>query len=90
MSNPNPNPKYENVHAPMWAPHVLGSFETRSVDADGLPEEKRIHAVCTVCGAEFNRTCSSGLYRMWINKFASVHIHRGPFDAVPTPEGQQR
>lgn len=72
---PKYTPKHANVYSPVWAPHITGSFESRSVDEDGLPEEKKVEALCSVCGATFQRTCSSGLMRQWINTFASAHVH---------------
>jgi hypothetical protein len=66
---------YENTYSPKWAPHVVGSFETRAIDESGLPEEKKVEARCSVCGGTFQRTCTSGLMRQWINTFASAHVH---------------
>lgn len=81
-------PKYPNAYSPPWAPHVQGSFETRAIDPEtGLPNEARVEAHCCTCSADWQRTCSSGLMRQHINRFAGVHLHRDdPFTpASPLP-----
>jgi hypothetical protein len=67
-------PKYPTVYVVPWAAHVSGSFEPRTIDDTGLPEEASVEAVCTVCGATFQRKCSSGLMREHIKRFALVHM----------------
>ncbi len=75
---------YSEHFDPDWAPHVEGSHEPQRRDPEtGLPEEQKVHARCTTCGAEFRRTCSSGAVRGHISTFARVHLHRDPFAPVP-------
>jgi hypothetical protein len=71
--------------SPPWAAHVEGRHSPRTLDADGLPEEQRVEATCTVCRATFRRACSSGMVRHWIEVFAKVHLHRSPLAPIPRP-----
>jgi hypothetical protein len=71
--------KYPHVWGPAWAPHVQGSWEDRTLDEDGLPQEAHVEAACSECGATYQRTCTSGLMRDHIARFALVHVHRDSF-----------
>lgn len=72
--------------SPPWAPHVKGSYTDRTFDEDGLPEEQKVRATCTVCGTVFQRTCASGQVRTHITTFARLHVHRDPLND-PMPRG---
>lgn len=66
-------------YSPKWAPHVVATIDEPEVDmATGLREEQKIDARCGTCGAIFHRTCSSGLVREHVNRFATLHVHRDP------------
>jgi hypothetical protein len=74
--------------APPWAPHVQGWYYERPLDTEtGMYEEAKVGATCTVCNATFQRTCSSGLMRQWIARFAMAgHLHRDTMDPIPSRE----
>lgn len=59
--------------SPASVPHVKGRWTQRVIDTDGLPEEQMIEATCTGCGAVFKRTCTSGLVKSHVLRFAHVH-----------------
>lgn len=73
---------------PPAAPHVLGRFNRRTFDDDGMPEEQLVEAKCEHpgCGATFKRRCSSGLVQEHIARFATVHLHRDIFHVKPRKE----
>lgn len=66
---------------PPFAPHVLGEYERRRFDEDGLPEPQLVVAVCEKCGARWQTQCSTGQVRTHISRFATIHLHRDPLGA---------
>ena len=66
-----------------WSPenchHVVGTYEDRAYDEDGLPEIQDVHVVCRVCAAEWKTGCTSGNPNRLIARFAARHLHRDPF-----------
>jgi hypothetical protein len=64
-------------YSPASAPHVRGRFTAETFDEDGVREEQRVEARCGICETPFRRTCSSGLVREHIDRFAKVHTHDG-------------
>jgi len=73
---------------PPAAPHVIGRFNRRTFDEDGMPEEQLVEARCehAGCGGTFKRRCSSGLVQEHIARFATVHLHRDAFHVRPRKE----
>lgn len=76
-------------YRPPHAPHVRGSYNERTVDLDGMPEEQDVHAVCEVCQATFQRKCASGNVRAWIARFGVVHLHRDPLGHRPRKAAEE-
>lgn len=76
---------------PPAAPHVVGRFNRRTFDEDGIPEEQLVEARCEHpgCGGAFKRRCSSGLVQEHIARFATVHLHRDIFHVRPRKEPGQ-
>lgn len=67
------------VWAPRWCPHASGSYE-RTTGPDGKPEPTWVFLSCSVCGQEHRVKCESGAPLHWIQKWASVHLHRDVMD----------
>lgn len=68
---------------PAHAKHVVGRWNRRVFDDDGLPEEQTVAMVCEHCKAEATRQCSSGLVQQHVQRFAIVHLHRDVFHVRP-------
>lgn len=68
---------------PAHAPHVTGKWTQRVFDSDGMPEEQRVVIDCKVCGAHYERGCTSGLVQSHIQRFSFVHLHRDVFHVRP-------
>lgn len=61
-------------YRPLWADHVVGTYE-REVDKEtGLPEPTTVRMKCEKCGATHQHKCTSGAPRQWILRFATVHV----------------
>jgi len=68
---------------PTFAPHVEGQYTRREYDDEtGLPEPQLWKVVCKKCGGTWQGECHSGQVRVHINRFAVVHVHRDPLEAV--------
>lgn len=80
---PEPERKWESW-SPAWAPEIVGEYEEPRFEG-GMSIGQKWRARCTVegCGAKFEGTCSTGVVRAHIAKFASVHVpeHRSPLQA---------
>jgi len=61
---------------PDFAKHVVGSWNRRTFDDDGLPEEQTIEMRCDHCGTTAQRKCASGLPMSHVQRFTVVHLHR--------------
>jgi hypothetical protein len=72
-------------YSPKWAPHVVALIDEPEVDEAGLRDEQKIDARCGKCGEPFHRTCSSGLVRGHVDRFATFHLHRDPLAAPIKP-----
>ncbi len=70
---------------PDHAKHVVGTWNQRTFDDDGMPEEQTVKLRCEYpgCGAELVRKCSSGLVLQHVQRFAIVHLHRDVFHVRP-------
>jgi hypothetical protein len=66
------------TYSPNWAPHVVGEYESAIDPETGRPEPTWVRMQCRTCGARHQVKCTSGSYRTWITKFATVHVHRDP------------
>ncbi|GAC1459817.1 MAG: hypothetical protein PVSMB8_15250 [Vulcanimicrobiaceae bacterium] len=75
MSDP-----FVHTYTPAWATHVTGKYTERTINADGMPEEQRIEATCSTCGATWKGGCLTGMVREHIARFAYVHLHRDPLE----------
>ncbi len=71
---------------PRWAAHVVGTYEPRAYDEDGTPEPQRIDMRCETCGDTHRVTCPSGAVRAWVNKFATLHLHKDVLDPTRVTE----
>jgi len=69
------------VWSPKWCPHVSGVYE-REFDPDGRPEPTWVLLSCERCKEKHRVRCDSGAPRVWIQKYASVHLHRDQLDHV--------
>lgn len=54
--------------------HITAKWTQRVLGDDGLPEEQRIEAACSACGAVYRRGCTSGLVKSHVIRFATVHL----------------
>jgi hypothetical protein len=62
--------------APQWATgRITGTYTTW----DPSDPEQKITASCNVCGATFQRTCSTGAGMSWITMFAKTHRQLHPW-----------
>jgi hypothetical protein len=68
--------------SPQFAPHVRGWYEERQYDPDGFPETQAWGAHCDRCGADHKGQCDSGQVRKHIQRFALVHLHGDPLEAM--------
>lgn len=67
---------------PQFAAHVVGWYDERRFDEDGLPETQAWGAKCSVCNHEHKGQCDSGRVREHIQRFALVHLHNDPMAAA--------
>ena len=65
--------------SPRWAPHASGSFD-RAMGPDGKPEPTWVQLSCSVCNATHQVKCESGAPTHWIQRWATVHLHRDVLD----------
>lgn len=72
-------------YVPPWARHIEGEVAPKPEGADPA-DPVLIRAKCTLCGATWQRQCTSGMHRTWIGKFALAHLHRNRLDPLPTEE----
>lgn len=73
-------PKWTD-YRPAFAQHVLGRYEERQFDEDGLPVTQRWTAYCETCQTPHQGWCDSGQVRKHIQRFAVVHLHGDPLQA---------
>ena len=66
---------------PAFALHVLGRYEVRRFDEDGMPETQLWTAFCERCQHLHHGACDSGQVRKHIQRFALVHLHADPLAA---------
>jgi hypothetical protein len=60
---------------PEFARHVVGFYEERVFDEDGVPEPVQWMASCSRCGVTYGiAKCPSGRVEMKISMFAKGHI----------------
>lgn len=67
-------------YRPRWAPHVVGRYSEVEGDPDTrqVAEGQRYEIVCEACGERWGpTTCTSGLVRQRIARFAAQHQHQG-------------
>lgn len=86
-------------YRPAFALHILGRYEQRQFDEDGLPETQHWTAYCEKCNTAHQGACDSGQVKKHIQRFAVVHMHADPLAAprvvapgslrVGKPEGSE-
>lgn len=64
--------------SPPFALHVVGEYDRRTFDEDGLPEPQKVVMDCKRCGAHWETMCSTGQVRAHISRFGMVHLHSDP------------
>lgn len=77
-------------YSPPFATHVKGGWEKREADQIGLPAPQKIFMHCEKCGENYQTTCTTGNVRSWINRFATVHLHRDPFKEPVMMPGEKK
>jgi hypothetical protein len=65
--------------SPRWAPHASGTYE-RALTPEGTPEPTWVQLSCSICGQTHQVKCESGAPTHWIQRWASVHLHRDVLD----------
>lgn len=72
-------PRAKLSFRPPFAPHVEGVYDERRYDPEARAwEEQKIEITCEVCSTVHKVTCTTGLAREHVNRFARVHVHRDP------------